>query len=581
MSLWKIAWRSIQQRALASTLTAISMGLSVALVVIVLVVSGVVHQNFRRGGEGYDLIVGAKGDELQLVLNTAFYLSDPIENIPYSLYWNLTDGRYATKVEVAVPICMGHRYKSYRVVGTTPAMFDDLTHRDNRPYTFAPGGRNFKDDEYLAAVVGSVVARKERLKVGSRFKATHGTVEHGQEFEIVGILEHTGTPNDKALFVHMEGFFQMHDQEHGHDGGHDEADGDGEHEHSEDGHDDHGHAEAVHTQGEEEVGAAESADCALSGFVYADTNGNGIKEPAERPIGGVRVRLRGQYGEEGEDDLLRSTLTDAEGAYHFDRLPPGTYTLTEAQPNDYLDGAETLGNAGGEVGKDKFSAIRLSAEQHGTDYNFGNDLQVTAVLVRVNTEYDPGMMSLGADPADESSDTVGLASPDVIRNLTTEINRGPVAAQAVGPVRIISDFLRDTVGDLQLVMLVMTVVIVMVAGIGIMVSIYNSMSDRRHEIAVMRALGAGRRTIMLIVLLESILLSLGGGVLGLLLGHGLIGIFSSTILERTNVAVGMFDFQVAELILIPALVVLASAVGYLPAVAAYRTDVAQSLTNTP
>ena len=64
--------------------------------------------------------------------------------------------------------------------------------------------------------------------------------------------------------------------------------------------------------------------------------------------------------------------------------------------------------------------------------------------------------------------------------------------------------------------------IVIVSGIGILVSIYNSMSERQHEIAVMRALGAGRRTVMLLVLLESILLSLAGGLAGWVVGHALI-----------------------------------------------------------
>ena len=62
MSLWKIAWRSIQQRALASGLTAFSIGLGVALVVAVLVIHAVIDQSFRRGAQGYDLIVGPKGD---------------------------------------------------------------------------------------------------------------------------------------------------------------------------------------------------------------------------------------------------------------------------------------------------------------------------------------------------------------------------------------------------------------------------------------------------------------------------------------------------------------------------------------
>ena len=98
MSLWKVAWRSIQQRALVSLLTILSMGLGVALVVAVLVVYGVVYQSFHRGGEGYDLIIGAKGGKEQLVLNTVFYLSQPIGNIPYSFYEELTEGKFAADV---------------------------------------------------------------------------------------------------------------------------------------------------------------------------------------------------------------------------------------------------------------------------------------------------------------------------------------------------------------------------------------------------------------------------------------------------------------------------------------------------
>ena len=86
MSLWKIAWRSIQQRSLASALTAISMALGVSLVVGVLVVHSVVDRSFRRGGEGYDLVVGAKGGQQQLVLNTVYYMGNPVGTIPYSYF---------------------------------------------------------------------------------------------------------------------------------------------------------------------------------------------------------------------------------------------------------------------------------------------------------------------------------------------------------------------------------------------------------------------------------------------------------------------------------------------------------------
>ena len=87
MSLWKIAWRSLQQRSLASALTALSMALGVMLVVAVLSIHGVVSESFKNNTSlGYNMIVGAKGGKLQLTLNTVYYLSSPVENIPYDYY---------------------------------------------------------------------------------------------------------------------------------------------------------------------------------------------------------------------------------------------------------------------------------------------------------------------------------------------------------------------------------------------------------------------------------------------------------------------------------------------------------------
>ena len=89
MSLWKIAWRSIQQRGLASALTALSMALGVALVVGVLLIMGIISDSFRNNSSlGYNMIVGAKGGRLQLVLNTVFYLSSPWRISPTATTWN-------------------------------------------------------------------------------------------------------------------------------------------------------------------------------------------------------------------------------------------------------------------------------------------------------------------------------------------------------------------------------------------------------------------------------------------------------------------------------------------------------------
>ena len=129
-----------------------------------------------------------------------------------------------------------------------------------------------------------------------------------------------------------------------------------------------------------------------------------------------------------------------------------------------------------------------------------------------------------------------------------------------------------------------------VSGVSILVSIYNSMNERRSEIAVLRALGASRRVVYFIVLMESMILSLMGGILGFISGHGLIAVCSGIIESHTGVQVGFFDLAPpmplpipileaisSEFLIIPGLILLAILVGIIPASSAYKTDVSKSL----
>ena len=149
MSLWKIAWRSIQQRSLASLLTTISMALGVMLVVAVLVMYNVVHQAFNRGGEGYDLIVGPpKGSNLDLVLSSVFYLKQPMTTLPYAVYDKIY--HHMSEVKDAVPICLGDVYENKRVVGTTSGMFD-LKDLEGRPVLPLAEGRAFETSRRIGS----------------------------------------------------------------------------------------------------------------------------------------------------------------------------------------------------------------------------------------------------------------------------------------------------------------------------------------------------------------------------------------------------------------------------------------------
>lgn len=218
MNLLGIAWRNIRQRPLTSALTALSLALGVALVVATLVTGALVQQAFESGaGLGYNMIVGAKGSPLQLVLNTVYFISKPIENVGWDTYQEFLpaarradgiDGKYAASTGVAVPTCMGDYYRSFRVVGTNADFFGRLTRGDGEPFRFASGA-NFRDEDFFAGVIGATVAETLGLRVGDPFSPTHGA-DDGKEhdpFKVVGILERTWTPIDRGVFVNMEGFY--------------------------------------------------------------------------------------------------------------------------------------------------------------------------------------------------------------------------------------------------------------------------------------------------------------------------------------------------------------------------------------
>ena len=218
MTLLGIAWRNIRQRLLTSLLTALSLALGVALVVATLVTGGIVKQAFESGsGLGYNMIVGAKGSPLQLVLNSVYLISKPIENISWDFYQQFlpaaerpdgVDGTFAASTKTAVPICMGDYYRGFRVIGTNTTYFDRLTIGDGRPFAFS-AGRNFRDDEFFGGVLGATVAAKLGLKPGDPFAPTHGA-DDGKvhdPFTVTGILARTDTPVDRGVFVNMEGFY--------------------------------------------------------------------------------------------------------------------------------------------------------------------------------------------------------------------------------------------------------------------------------------------------------------------------------------------------------------------------------------
>ena len=212
-----IVARSLRTHALSTFVTIIAAGLASGLVMSVFTVSQQSRDAFAGGDIGYDAVLGAKGSQLQLVLNTVYHLESSPGNIPWSKYKAVQKAR---GVKYAIPYAVGDNFFGHRIVGTTEQIFDEFEFQAGRKYTFAEG-RKF-DEGHMEAVIGSTVASKFGLEVGDDFNPSHGFVyragaEHTERYVIVGILEPTNTPADQVLWIPIEGIYRM--------SGHELADG--------------------------------------------------------------------------------------------------------------------------------------------------------------------------------------------------------------------------------------------------------------------------------------------------------------------------------------------------------------------
>ncbi len=217
MSLWRIAWSYLWNRKLTTALTVLSVALGVGLISAVLTLREETQRRFEEEGQAFDIVIGAKGNPLQLVLSTVYFLDAPTGNMDIAIFNELKEHE---DVVAAFPIGMGDTYRGYRIVGTTPDLME-FEWGDRTPYALAEG-RYF--DAPFEAVVGANVAEDARLRLGATFYGTHGFVDspyaqahEDHPYTVVGILERSGSPNDRAIFCNIQDVWDVHDHGDDHD----------------------------------------------------------------------------------------------------------------------------------------------------------------------------------------------------------------------------------------------------------------------------------------------------------------------------------------------------------------------------
>lgn len=565
MNLFQLVTKQMRQRALSTWLTMLSVLLGVSLAIAILIVRRESENLFVQKDFGYDVLIGpAKGSPLQLTLNTVYHMDQSPGVVPYTLYEDLSRRTapppsrpdYRPYVRNAVPFMVGDSFAGRRIIGTSPQMFgfddqgkpltgyDDLgrplpgfvnwripeserpegkpvraaamEYRIGKKYELTEG-RVFAPKKF-EAVVGSDAARALHLKLyddklseeenerqGGAFRATHGMPRadekpdiHKPRWHIVGILQPTGTANDRVLFVPFISLYAI---------------------------------------AEHEGGMIDQA--LLRAGIKPDAVPPDRLDEVLQKLGIDPQKVPESVKKKFKMKAATTAPAIAQAPQNIEELMKSAAVAPEAQKP-----AE-------EPGEDP-DAYHLDDTGNIVPDLPPDEWQISAILVQ----------SRG-----------GFQVQQLLYNFKVIDDR----ATAANPATVMKEFFDTFLSGSTKVLLLISAFVTLVAAASIMTTIYNSVSARQKEIAILRALGATRHRILTLICFEAALIGLVGGILGLLAGHALSAAGSSFLKRMLGEGINWRSIGVDEWKYLLAVVIIALVAGLVPALKAYRTPVATNL----
>ncbi len=216
---------SLKSRWLNSLLSVFLTAFGVMLALLIIQFGHHIQNRLSADGQGIDIVVGAKGSPLQLILSSVYHIDIPTGNIPYD---EAEKWMKHPQVKNAIPLALGDNWKGYRIVGTTPDYMADY-------------GAELAEGRIWGKAFEAVAGSSVGLQIGDEFSGAHGLMAGGHEHEeehykITGVMKPTGTVLDRLILTSLDSVLEIHGLEgleH-------------EHHHEEDAHADHGHHEEEH-----------------------------------------------------------------------------------------------------------------------------------------------------------------------------------------------------------------------------------------------------------------------------------------------------------------------------------------------
>lgn len=205
MNLFKLSWKYLTFRPLSTGLNVLLLAMGLAIITVLLLMQDQFEKKMTQDAAGIDLVVGAKGSPLQLILSGVYHIDFPTGNIPMEEAKKLTRNRLVKSV---IPLALGDNYQGFRIVGTN--------HDYLKLYeTEFEHGKEWEMP--FEIVLGAEIARKSGLKVGDTFEGSHGISEgsHDHEdhpYQVVGVLKSKGNVVDRLILTSIESVWYTHDE---------------------------------------------------------------------------------------------------------------------------------------------------------------------------------------------------------------------------------------------------------------------------------------------------------------------------------------------------------------------------------
>ena len=467
MNLLQLSWKNLTNKPLTMLLSLVLFALGVGLISLVFLLEKQLDEQFRRNMDDIDMVIGAKGSPLQLVLSSIFHLDAPTGNI------NIGEARAFLRpghplIERAVPLSLGDSYGGYRIVGTTNAMIEHYG---------AELAEGALWQASMEVTLGANAARRLGLDLRDRFQSTHGldinedlVHEDAEAFKVVGILQPAGTVLDQLILTAPKSVWEVHGE--------------------------HGKSESGKREAESGSDRRESR-----------TDEGGRDRKAEATAGSpVPTKEVG-----GESPAPDSAAAAAEAHDH------------DHEAHDY-----------------DAQPLHEKTEQ-----------DITAILVTF-----------------KARNVQTLNMPRMINENTN--------LMAANPSYEISK-LFDQLGRGEKILRILGIVIVIVSSFSIFISLYNSLKERRYELAIMRTLGASPGRLFLLIILEGLVLAVLGYLLGILLSHAGIEIGARIADDTYRYPFTGWAFLREEGWLLLGAVGIGFLAALLPAIEARNTDIHETL----